>query len=74
MRPKPGDEFVVGSPMGVGVDDLARFADALVSNQILDQETTARVLTGYIDAEYGGRDGYGFETRLVNSVKIAGDR
>jgi hypothetical protein len=56
------------------VDDLARFADALVSNQILDQETTARVLTGYIDAEYDGRDGYGFETRLVNSVKIAGHR
>ena len=27
-----------------------------------------------IDADYGGRDGYGFETRLVNDVKIAGHR
>jgi hypothetical protein len=35
---------------------------------------TARVLTGYIDAEYGGRDGHGFETRLVNGVKMAGHR
>ena len=35
---------------------------------------TALVLTGYIDAGYGGRDGYGFETRVVNGVKIAGHR
>jgi hypothetical protein len=35
---------------------------------------TTTVLTGYIDADYGGRDGYGFETRLVNGVKIAGHR
>ncbi len=76
-EPKPGDDFIVGSPMGGGystVDDLARFADALVANQILSQETTARVLTGYINAEYGGRDGYGFETRVVNGVKMAGHR
>jgi CubicO group peptidase (beta-lactamase class C family) len=76
-EPKPGDDFVVGSPMGGGystVDDLARFADALVANKLLGQETTARVLTGYINAEYGGRDGYGFETRLVNGVKMAGHR
>jgi hypothetical protein len=45
-------------------DDLARFADALVANEVLSPETTARVLTGYINADYGGRDGYGFETRL----------
>jgi CubicO group peptidase (beta-lactamase class C family) len=76
-EPKPGGDFIVGSPMGGGystVDDLARFADALVANQILSQETTGRVLTGYIEAEYGGRDGYGFETRLVNGVKMAGHR
>jgi hypothetical protein len=35
---------------------------------------TARVLTGFIDADYGGRDGYGFETRVVSGVKIAGHR
>ncbi|HEV3216022.1 MAG TPA: serine hydrolase domain-containing protein [Vicinamibacterales bacterium] len=76
-QPKPGDEFIVGSPMGGGystVDDLARFADALVANQLLSPDTTARVLTGYINADYGGRDAYGFETRLVNGVKIAGHR
>ena len=46
----------------------------LVGNRILTREMTAFVLTGYIDADYGGRDGYGFETRLVNGVKIAGHR
>ena len=55
-------------------DDLARFADALVGNRILSRDMTALVLTGYIDADYGGRDGYGFETRLVNGVKTAGHR
>lgn len=76
-EPKPGDDFVAGSPMGGGystVDDLVRFADALVANKLLGQEITARMLTGYADAEYGGRDGYGFETRLVNGIKTAGHR
>jgi hypothetical protein len=44
---------------------------ALVS---LAAPQTVRTLTGYIDGDYGGRDGYGFETRLVNGVKIAGHR
>jgi hypothetical protein len=26
------------------------------------------------EADYGGRDGYGFETRLVNGVRTAGHR
>ena len=56
------------------VDDLARFADALIANRLLSREMTARVLTGYIDAEYGGRDAYGFETRLFNGVKMASHR
>ena len=79
-EPKPGDDFVAGTAMGGGystVDDMARFADALVANRILDPETTARVLTGYIDGDYGGqphRHGYGFETRLVNGVRTAGHR
>jgi CubicO group peptidase (beta-lactamase class C family) len=76
-EPKPGDDFIVGSPMGGGystVDDLARFADALVANGFFNREMTALVLTGYMDADYGGRDGYGFETRLVNGVKTAGHR
>jgi CubicO group peptidase (beta-lactamase class C family) len=76
-EPEPGDDFVAGSPMGGGystVDDLARFADALVANKLLSLEITARVLTGYVDAEYGGRDGYGFETRTSNGVRMAGHR
>jgi CubicO group peptidase (beta-lactamase class C family) len=76
-EPKPGDDCIPCSPMGGGystADDLARFADALVANRILNREMTALVLTGYIEADYGGRDGYGFETRLVNGVKIAGHR
>ena len=56
------------------MDDLARFADALVANKLLSRETTTSVLTGYINAEYGGRDGYGFETRIINGVKMAGHR
>ena len=75
--PKPGDDCIVCTPMGGGystADDLARFADAFVGNRILNREMTALVLTGYIDADYGGRDGYGFETRLVNGMKIAGHR
>ena len=75
--PKPGDDFLPGSPMGGGystVDDLATFANALVTNRLLSQPMTARVLTGEIEADYGGRDGYGFETRVVNGVKTAGHR
>ena len=76
-EPKPGDDFVAGSPMGGGystVDDLARFADAIVANRILRPHTTRRLLTGYVNADYGGQDGYGFETRVVNGVKTAGHR
>jgi CubicO group peptidase (beta-lactamase class C family) len=76
-EPRPGDDFIAGSPMGGGystVDDLVRFAEAVMSSRLLSRETTARMLTGYVDADYGGRDGYGFETRLVNGVKIAGHR
>ena len=55
-------------------DDMARFADAVMSNRILNRDMTALVLTGYKDGDYGGRDGYGFETRVINGVKIAGHR
>lgn len=76
-EPKPGDGCIPCTPMGGGystADDLARFADALIGNRVLSREMTALVLTGYIDADYGGRDGYGFETRVLNGVKIAGHR
>lgn len=32
------------------------------------------MLTGCIDADYGGRDGLGFETRMTNGVRSAGNR
>jgi hypothetical protein len=54
---------------------MARFAEALIENRILTtRETTARMLTGSIDADYGGRDGLGFETRMTNGVRSAGQR
>ena len=76
-EPKAGDDFIVGSPMGGGystADDLATFANALMANKLLSQQMTIRVLSGYVDADYGGRDGYGFETRFINGVKMAGHR
>lgn len=66
------------APMGGGystADDLARFADALMAGRLLGADMTRRVLTGYVAAtEYAGQDGYGFETRLVGGVRIAGHR
>jgi CubicO group peptidase (beta-lactamase class C family) len=56
------------------VDDLARFAEALMENRILTRGMTGRMLTGSIDADYGGRDGLGFETRMANGVRSAGHR
>jgi CubicO group peptidase (beta-lactamase class C family) len=76
-EPQPGSEFAPGNAMGGGystVDDLARFAEALLEHRILTRETTAHILTGSIDADYGGRDGLGFETRVANGVKSAGHR
>lgn len=77
QEPKLGSEFIPGSAMGGGystVDDLARFADALLADRILSRGMTTLMLTGYIEADYGGRDGLGFETRLANGVRSAGHR
>lgn len=70
-------DFVVGSPMGGGIstaDDLTRFAEALMRGQLLSKEMTERVMKGYVPAEYGGRHGYGLETRLLNGIRILGHR
>ncbi len=64
-----------GAPMGGGVstaDDLERFAEALMNGQLLSRDMTQRVLTGRVPTGYGGRDGYGFETRVLNGIRIIG--
>jgi CubicO group peptidase (beta-lactamase class C family) len=74
-EPQPGSGFAPGNAMGGGystVDDLARFTEALMTNRLLTRETTAHILTGFVDADYGGRDGLGFETRMTNGVRSAG--
>jgi hypothetical protein len=69
------DGSAVSVPMGEGfstADDLTRFANALIQARLLSRETTERVMAGYVPAEYGGRHGYGLETRLLNGVRICG--
>jgi D-alanyl-D-alanine carboxypeptidase len=64
-----------GGPAGGGVStasDLVRFAEALLAHRLLDAGTTAQVLAGHAAAEYGGMDGYGFETRTWNGVRFVG--
>lgn len=64
-----------GSPAGGGVstaDDLTRFAVALMEGRLLGPELTRRAMTGYVGTEYGGKDGYGLETRNWNGVRIVG--
>lgn len=64
-----------GGPAGGGVatvDDLASFARALLAHRLLREETTRQLFAGYVATEYGGRDGYGFETRTWNGVRVVG--
>jgi CubicO group peptidase (beta-lactamase class C family) len=74
---EPGEksDSATGSPIGGGVstaEDLARFAEALMRGQLLNRQMTERVMTGYLPTEYGGRHGYGLETRVWNGVRILG--
>ncbi len=65
----------VAAPMGGGYStagDLVRFADALTGAQLLRRPASERATTGYVTADYGGREGYGFETRVMNKVRIFG--
>jgi len=64
-----------GSPAGGGVstaDDLARFARALMDGRLLAAELVRRAIAGDVPTEYDGRDGWGFETRRWNGVRIVG--
>ena len=65
----------VAAPMGGGYStagDLVRFADAVTGAQLLKRPASERSTTGYVAADYGGREGYGFETRVMNKVRILG--
>ena len=76
-EPMSGEDFLVAVPMGGGYStatDLARFMDGFANGRVVNRSLAARMLTGYIEADYGGRDGYGFETRTVNGVRIVGHR
>ena len=69
------DESIVGVSLGGGVstvDDLARFAEALLDGRLVGKQMVDLMMTGQVKADYGGRHGYGFETRDVNGVRIAG--
>ena len=71
------DAPVVAVSLGGGVstvDDLARFAEALLAGRLVGRQMVDRMLTGRVAADYGGRHGYGFETREVNGVRIVGHR
>jgi hypothetical protein len=39
---------------------------------LLGPDLTRRAMTGYVATEYGGKDGYGLETRQWNGVRIVG--
>ncbi|HYJ78670.1 MAG TPA: serine hydrolase domain-containing protein, partial [Longimicrobiaceae bacterium] len=68
-------DTVSGGPAGGGTAtaaELGRFVAALAEGRIVSPRMVERMLTGYIATEYGGRDGYGFETRLWNGVRIVG--
>jgi CubicO group peptidase (beta-lactamase class C family) len=71
------DGCVVCSPLGGGIstaDDLTHFAEALMQGRLLGQDMTQRVMKGIVQADYGGRDALGFETLLLNGVRIVGHR
>ena len=71
-------DFVVGAPMGGGVstgEDLTRFAEALMRGKLLSPEMTERMTSPESPAaDYGGRDGLGFEMLTLNGVRIVGHR
>ena len=54
------------------VGDLIKFANALLSNAILDKKHTDLLLTGKVDAAFGGKYAYGFLDRTVNGQRAVG--
>lgn len=69
-----------GNPSGGAystVDDLARFAQALLRHKLLSAAMTGTLLTGRVDTQRPGAPqisqyGYGFEDEVLNGVPIVG--
>ncbi len=64
-----------GSPAGGGystVEDLVRFANALLSHKLLNADYTDLVTTGKFDTKESTRYAYGFEDHLENGVRWFG--
>jgi CubicO group peptidase (beta-lactamase class C family) len=82
--PMPGGRFRVGGtspdtapggPAGGGAStagDLAAFGDSLMRHRLLADSTVRQLFAPHVRAEYGGADGWGFETRTWNGVHIVG--
>jgi D-alanyl-D-alanine carboxypeptidase len=63
--------------MGAGgatltVEDLLRFANALLGNKLLDARDTELLTTGHVATPGGGQYAYGFEDRMVNGSRCFG--
>jgi D-alanyl-D-alanine carboxypeptidase len=52
------------------VGDLAKFASALLSHKLLNEEMTRMVTTGKVAAPRGSKYAYGFDDRLQNGNRI----
>lgn len=64
-----------GSPAGGGystVEDLVRFARALLSHKLLNADYTDLITTGKIDTQGSTQYAYGFEDHLENGVRWFG--
>lgn len=64
-----------GSPAGGGystVEDLVRFANALLSHKLLNADYTDLVTTGKIDTKGSTQYAYGFEDHFENGVRWFG--
>ena len=64
-----------GTPTGGSystVDDLARFAFALQSHQLLNEKMTRLVTTGKVQTPDGQQYGYGFRDRTENGIRWIG--
>jgi D-alanyl-D-alanine carboxypeptidase len=75
--PHPNTETLPwrGTAAGGGystVRDLARFAEAVLANRLLDAKHTALLITGKVDAGPGGRYAYGMMERTFGGLRTVG--